>query len=79
MDMELDLDPEFTPQHDLRWDMDGTGAGDGVDPKLRLKSYNPNMDPEQDPDLELTPSNIWLLFCTHMVIKTWDGSSCITV
>ena len=37
------------PPCDLRWDTDGTGARDGVDPKLRSKSYNPNMA------LELTP------------------------
>ena len=58
MDLKLDLDPELTPLHDLRWDIDGTGARDGVDPKLRLKSYNPNMDPELDPDPELTPNMI---------------------
>ena len=50
--MDLELDLEFIP-HELRWDIDGTGAGDGVDPKLRLKSCNPNMDP--DLDMELTP------------------------
>ena len=38
---------------DLRWDIDGTGARDELDPKLRWKSYNPNMD------LELQPKWIW--------------------
>ena len=34
MDLELDPDLELTP-HDLRCDIDGIGARDGVDPKLR--------------------------------------------
>ena len=55
MDVELNLDPEFTPQYHQRWNIDGTGARDGGDPKLILKSYNPNMDLELDLDLVLTP------------------------
>ena len=35
MDLELDLDLEFAPLHEIRWDIDGDGARDGVDPKLR--------------------------------------------
>ena len=31
-----------------------TGAEDGVDPKLRSKSCNPNRDLQLDPDPELT-------------------------
>ena len=46
---------ELTPHHDLRWDIDGVGTRDGVDPKLSSKSYKPNMDLELDLDLELTP------------------------
>ena len=42
------------PPHDLRLDIDGTGARDGMDPKLRSKCYNPNMDLELDPEPELT-------------------------
>ena len=42
-----------------------------MDPKLRSKSYNPNMD------LELIPEKNWPHFCSHMVIKTLDGSGCI--
>ena len=38
--------------HDLRWDIDGIGARDGVDPKLRSKSYSPNMDLELNLDTE---------------------------
>ena len=52
MDLELDPDLEVIPPHDLRWDIDGTGASDGAEPKLRSKSYNPNVDLELD--LELT-------------------------
>ena len=51
--MQLNPDPELTPLHDPRQDIDGTGARDGVDPKLRSKGCNPNMDLELDP--ELTP------------------------
>ena len=49
----------IAPQ-DLRWDIDGTGARDELDPKLRWKSYNPNMDLELD--LELTPQRNWPQF-----------------
>ena len=42
MDLELDLDPELTPSHDLRWDTDGNGARDGEDPKLEVKKLQPN-------------------------------------
>ena len=56
MHPELDPDPEFTP-HDLSCDLDGTGARDGVEPKLRSKSNNQNIDLELDQDLELTPRN----------------------
>ena len=49
----MDLDLELIPPHDLSWDIDGTWARDGVDPKLRSKSYNPNNNLELD--LELTP------------------------
>ena len=52
--------------HELQWDIDGTGARDGADPKLRSKSYNPNMDLELDP--EFTPQN-GPHSGTHMVIK----------
>ena len=31
------------------------GTGAGVNPKLRSKSNNPNMNLELDPDLKLTP------------------------
>ena len=51
MDLELDPDPELTPQ-ELWWDIDGIGAWAGVDPPFRSESYNPNMDL----DLELTPT-----------------------
>ena len=30
----MDLEPELT-LNELRWDIDGTGARDGVNPKLR--------------------------------------------
>ena len=43
--MDLDLDPELTPHMVLG----RTGGRDGVDPKLRSKSNNPNMD--LDPEL----------------------------
>ena len=33
--MDLELDPELTPTEDLRYDIEGTGAGAGVDPKLK--------------------------------------------
>ena len=53
--MDLELDPKLTPlKYDLGWEIDRTGARYGVDPKLRLKSYNQNMDLELDPDPELT-------------------------
>ena len=51
--MDLELDPELTPS-EIRWNIDGTGAIGEVDPKLRSKGYNPNMDLELDPDQELT-------------------------
>ena len=53
MDLELVPDLGWTPHHQVRLDIDGTEAGDGVDPKLRSKSYNQNMD--LDLDLGLTP------------------------
>ena len=62
--MDLELDLELTLPHDLRWEIDGTEARDGVDPKLRSKSYDPNMDLELDPDPELHPPN-WPHFGTH--------------
>ena len=34
MDLELDLDTELN-SYEQRWDIDGTGVQDGVDPKLR--------------------------------------------
>ena len=43
--------------HHLRWDIDGTGAEDRVNPKLKLKSCNPNMDPE----------NVQLEMCHKMI------------
>ena len=46
----------IAPQ-DLRWDIDGTGARDELDPKLRWKSYNPNMDLELDSPKKLT--SVW--------------------
>ena len=52
----MDLEPELTPSNDLRWDIDGTRAR--VDAKLWSKSYNPNMDLELHPDLELTPNEL---------------------
>ena len=58
MDLELDPDLELTPHHELRRDIDGTGARDRVDPKLRSKSYNPNMDLQLDPDPGLTPHEL---------------------
>ena len=54
--MDLDLDPALTPQ-DLRQDIEGTGAGGRVNPKLKSKGYNPNMDVALDQDPELTPQN----------------------
>ena len=39
------------PPNELRWDIDGTRGE--MDPKLRLKRYNPNMELDLDP--ELTP------------------------
>ena len=69
-----DLDPALPP-HDLSWDTDGIGARDGVDFKLKWKSYNPNMDLELDPDMELNPSqqltSVWYSYGD----KTLDGSS----
>ena len=56
--MDLELDLNLTPPYKLKWDIDWTRAGDGVDPKLSSKSYNPNMDLELDPDPELTPHMI---------------------
>ena len=35
IDLELDPVPELTSPHAQRWDIDETGARDGVDPKLR--------------------------------------------
>ena len=43
MDLELEL-----TLSELRWDIDR--ARDGVDPKLRSKRYNPNMDLELNLD-----------------------------
>ena len=50
------MDPEQEPEmeltiYDLRWDIDGTGGGDGVSPQM----YNTNMYLE----MELTPHIIW--------------------
>ena len=59
-----------------KWDIDGTGDRDGVEPKLRSKSYNTNIDLDLDMDVELIPPQNWLHFGTYMVIKTLDGSSC---
>ena len=61
----MHLNLELTP-HDLSWDIDGTGPGDGVDPKLRPKGYNLNMDPELGPDLDLELTMSYLIggsFC----------------
>ena len=58
MDLQLDPDPGLTP-HELRWDIDGTGARDRVDPELRSKSYNSNMDLQLDPDPKLTCHMKW--------------------
>ena len=63
MDMELDL--KVTPPNKLRWDIDGTGAGDEMNHKLRSKSYNPNMDLELDPDPELTPQKLTSLWYSY--------------
>ena len=46
------------PPNELRWDIDGTRVRDGVDPKLKSKSYNLDMHLELDPDLELTPNDL---------------------
>ena len=62
----------IAPQDD-RWGIDGTGTRDELDPKLRWKSYNPNMD------LELTPQRNWPQCGTPMVIKTLHSSSCKNV
>ena len=51
------MDWSSTP-NELRWDIDGTRVRDGVDPKLKSKSYNLNMHLELDPDLELTPNDL---------------------
>ena len=59
------MDLELSPRDELRWDIDGTGAGDGVDPKLRLKSYNPIIDLEQDPDLEWPPLQVTSLWYSY--------------
>ena len=57
--MELDPDPRGDPLHnDLGWGIEGTGTRDRVDPKLRSKGYNPNMDLKLDLDPELTPHMI---------------------
>ena len=45
---------ELTP-NELRWTIDGTRSGDGVDPQLWSKSNNHNMDLELHLDPELTP------------------------
>ena len=69
-----DLDPALPP-HDRSWDTDGIGAKDGVDFKLKWKSYNPNMNLELDPDMELNPSqqltSVWYSYGD----KTLDDSS----
>ena len=51
------MDLELIP-NELRWTIDGTRAGDGVDPKLKSKSYIPNMHLELNPDPELTPNDL---------------------
>ena len=65
MDLELNPDLHMMP-HDLRWDIDGTRAGDRVKSKLRFKSYNANLDLELEPELELIPLNklpsLWYLY-----------------
>ena len=75
IDLELELDPEFTPPTLSKVDIDGTGAGDGVDPKLRLRHHNPNMDLQLDLDMELTPPKLTSLWYSYGD-KTLDGSSC---
>ena len=36
MNLELDLDPELTPQHnELKWEKAGTTAATRVDPKFK--------------------------------------------
>ena len=44
-----DLDLELTPKHDLRWDIDGTGAGDGVDPQKVQHKYGSKARSGVDP------------------------------
>ena len=54
MDLELDPDLELTLPHDVRWDIDGTGARDGVDPQKVQHKYGsgagsrPRVDPLYD-------------------------------
>ena len=38
--MDLELDPELTP-HELRWDIDGTQAGERKDPEIKVKKVQP--------------------------------------
>ena len=54
MELEQDPDPELTLQKKLRWDIDGTEAKDGVDPKLKSKSCNSLLW-----SLESTPKISW--------------------
>ena len=69
-----DLDPALPP-HDRSWDTVGIGAKDGVDFKLMWKSYNPNMDLELDPDMELNPSQQLTSVWYSCGDKTLEGSS----
>ena len=57
--------------NDLRLDIDSNRAIDEVDPKLRLKSYNPNIDLELHP--ELTPKNDLKLIHTRDQSWSWGG------
>ena len=38
--MDLELDPELTP-HELRWDIDGTQAGERKDPEIKVEKVQP--------------------------------------
>ena len=55
--LDLELDLELTPPHDLRWDIDGIGARDGGDPKLRFKKVQPQYGSGSGYVPELTPQN----------------------
>ena len=65
MYLEVDLDPELIPPHDLRWELDWTGAGEGVD----LEKVQPKYVSGARCKSGVDPPKNWPQFGTHMVIK----------